>query len=232
MKLRLLGMACAPALLIAAAALPAGAANLVTNGSFEASTGKTTFQNHVPGWTGGANLTFLDAPGTADDGSYLSVYSGFPNHSPDGGNFVEADGDPSYSGAISQAINGLIAGQSYKVTFYQAAGQQAGFTGPTTEQWAVSLGGDTQTSSTFSLAQAATGDWQKQTMTFKATGASEVLSFLAQGTPNGAPPISFLDGVSLTAAVPEPATWSLMIVGLGLMGGALRRRRTMSVATL
>ena len=29
-----------------------------------------------------------------------------------------------------------------------------------------------------------------------------------------------------TAAVPEPATWGLMIAGFGLVGGAMRRRRT------
>jgi hypothetical protein len=32
--------------------------------------------------------------------------------------------------------------------------------------------------------------------------------------------------VSGSAAVPEPATWAFMIVGFGLMGGALRARRT------
>ena len=28
------------------------------------------------------------------------------------------------------------------------------------------------------------------------------------------------------AAVPEPGTWAMMMVGFGLVGGALRRRRT------
>lgn len=34
--------------------------------------------------------------------------------------------------------------------------------------------------------------------------------------------------VTLTA-VPEPTTWALMIAGLGLVGGAIRRRRTMDL---
>lgn len=32
-------------------------------------------------------------------------------------------------------------------------------------------------------------------------------------------------GDSLTAGVPEPASWALMIAGFGLVGGAMRRRR-------
>jgi hypothetical protein len=65
-------------------------------------------------------------------------------------------------------------------------------------------------------------------MTFTATAATQVLSFLAKGTPGGAPPISFLDGVSLMAAVPEPTSWALMIVGFGAVGATMRRRRTVA----
>ncbi|QYE33826.1 PEPxxWA-CTERM sorting domain-containing protein [Polymorphobacter sp. PAMC 29334] len=215
-----------------AAAGTASAANLVVNGSFESTdvSGKSYFASHVTGWSGGSNLTFVDFPGTADDGSYLSVYGPFPTTSPVGGNFVEADGDPSYSGVISQSISGLTAGKSYTVSFYQAAGQQVGFTGPTTEQWSVSLGESTQLSSLYSLPQGAVGGWQKQTMTFVAGSTNELLSFLAVGTPGGAPPISFLDGVSLTASVPEPATWALMVSGFGLVGGVLRRRLVATTA--
>jgi hypothetical protein len=34
------------------------------------------------------------------------------------------------------------------------------------------------------------------------------------------------------AAVPEPASWAMMIVGIGAAGGALRRRKTHAVVTL
>jgi hypothetical protein len=203
----------------------ASAANLVANGSFESTTlaTKGTFYGNVADWSGGKKLTFLNFPGTATT-AYLEVYAGFPAVSPDGGNFVEMDGDPSYSSAIYQTIQGLTVGKTYAVTFDQAAGQQAGFHGPTTERWAVTLGSTTQLSSKYSLAQGATGPWQAQKMNFTATSASEVLSFLAVGTPAGQPPISFLDGVSLVA-VPEPATWAMMIIGLGAMGIAARRQR-------
>lgn len=36
----------------------------------------------------------------------------------------------------------------------------------------------------------------------------------------------FLD---ITTAVPEPATWAMMILGFGLVGGAMRRRKTLTV---
>ena len=210
--------------------LPAHSTPLVTNGSF-ASTTLTTkgrFLNNVTGWTGGGttgnpSLTFLDTPGTADNGSYLSVYGPFPTTSPDGGNFVMMDGDPSYSGAISQVINGLVIGAHYSLGFYQAAGQQSGFTGSTTERWQVSLGTNTQLSSLYSLPQGGIGLWQQQTLNFVAYAATETLSFLAVGTPNGAPPISFLDGVSLTQVVPEPM--ALSILGAGLLGTLALRRR-------
>ncbi len=35
----------------------------------------------------------------------------------------------------------------------------------------------------------------------------------------------FRGSVTFTQAVPEPATWTMMIVGFGMAGGALRRRR-------
>ena len=94
------------------------------------------------GWVGGGGLIFVDAPGTADDGTYLSVYKPFPTNSPVGGNFVEADGNPDFEGSFSQTISGLTPGKTYTLSFYQAGGQQEGFANgqATTERWIVSLG--------------------------------------------------------------------------------------------
>ena len=239
MTLSKFALAALSAALLLAAPARSATIDFVTNGSFEATSltdkgyfaDQATAASNVTGWSIGyyKSLTFLDFPGTADNANkYLTVYGPFPTTSPVGGNFIEADGDPAYSSAISQTLNGLTPGQRYDVTFYQAAGQQAGFKGPTTERWQVSLGGSSQLSSLFSLPEGGVGSWQKQTLTFQATAVSQVLSFLAVGTPNGAPPISFLDGVSVTATVPEPMT--LSVLGAGLLGTFALRRRAKAAA--
>ncbi len=38
------------------------------------------------------------------------------------------------------------------------------------------------------------------------------------------------DGSILTISVPEPATWAMMLAGLGMIGFAARRRRSISVS--
>jgi hypothetical protein len=73
--------------------------------------------------------------------------------------------------------------------------------------------------------------WQLQTFDFTANSTSELLSFLAVGTPTGVPPFALLDGVSLTAdtvgteSAPEPGSVVLLVGGLmGLMGVCRLRR--------
>lgn len=65
--------------------------------------------------------------------------------------------------------------------------------------------------------------WSLKTINFDAAGG-ETLSFAALGTSDSYG--GYIDDVSLTAAVPEPATWALMILGFGLVGGVMRRRGT------
>lgn len=229
----------------AAAALCSGVASasteLIVNGNFETGDyGQINWNGHqLQGWsTTGYNFLFngsnVDHGGTP--GSFGNLQLWGPNNgsanglqaSPVGGNFVASDGAFEVA-PLSQTVNGLVAGQQYNLTFYWAGAQQSGFNGATTEQWKVSLGGETQSTAVKNNVNHGFTGWQKETFTFTATGTSELLSFLAVGTPAGVPPFSLLDGVSMTAAVPEPQTWGMLGLGLGLVGFAARRRKAKAV---
>jgi hypothetical protein len=116
----------------------------------------------------------------------------------------------------------VAAAQNYVVSFYQAASEQAGGKGsPSTDRWQVSLGGKIKDSALVINAPNGFVPWEKQTLSFTATATSEVLSFLAGGTPAGVPPVALLDGVTLNAPVPEPAALTLVAT----IGAARLRRR-------
>ena len=161
------------------------------------------------------------------------------------------DSAPENAAYLSQTITGLMPGGHYRLTFNFAGLQLYGFNGglwngATNEGAIANLGGtyDTSapggtTSQTFTGGQTDTyvyagytnavpshgfTGWQKVSMDFKATSASEVLNLEAISTSSGNPPFALIDNVQMFA-VPEPASWSLMIVGAGLLGGFARRRR-------
>jgi hypothetical protein len=243
-----------------ASAGAASAAVVVQNGSFSTTTstdpGRTTgqigsFSNEniaETDWTVASDSYFfvfnpstVNSPGSlggplaGDDNVALYSPTGA---SPDGGNFIGADPDY-HNGAISQTISGLTSGDTYMVSFYYAGAQQVGYSGPTTEGWAVSLGGQTDYTGgnpNGNLSDPSHGftGWQTADLTFTASSGSEVLSFLATGTGGATlPPFALLDGVSISQCppgVPEPATWAMMLLGLGGLGGALRARRQQQLA--
>jgi hypothetical protein len=227
--------------------------NYVVNGGFEttsAGTGQLGLNTVALDWVNGPGVNpnstfgynFLFAPGTADtvgslgaDG-HLKLWgpgtgsdNGLPATSPDGGNFIAADG--AYEiGVISQTLTlGLTVGDQYTIGFWWGGAQQSGFLGDTTDTWTVTLGDQTFNTPIVDVPSQGFSGWEYQTFNFFADTSetvSPVLSFLAVGTPTGEPPFSLLDGVSLEQT-PEPAT--LGLIGLGLLAfplaARLRKRR-------
>ena len=60
-------------------------------------------------------------------------------------------------------------------------------------------------------------------LSFRTRSAGTLQAFLSTGSNDNIGPL--LDNVSLSiSAVPEPATWMMMISGFGIVGGAMRRR--------
>ncbi|MGV7210376.1 PEPxxWA-CTERM sorting domain-containing protein [Oxalobacteraceae bacterium A2-2] len=238
--------------LSAVAALASGtshaATNLVQNGGFEQTTNGTNKQLTSNGDAGRTTLVGWNSAynGNARDAGYnfvldSAIYTtnasaialrtrddlGHANGitaSPTGGNVFASD-PQWYAGALSQTVTGLAANSLYTLSFDYALGQQAGFDKANiNDYWAVSFGGSTQNTSPLSIQSGGFSGWQTASMTFTASGASQVLSFLANGGSAGAPPFLLLDNVSLTAAVPEPETWGMLLGGLGLVGVMARRR--------
>jgi hypothetical protein len=94
------------------------------------------------GWSGGTGLIFIDSQTPGQDAAgpvYLTTF-GNPSGSVTG-NYVEADGNPTFESSFGRTITGLTPGQTYSLSFYQGASQQTGFNNgtPTTNQWIVSL---------------------------------------------------------------------------------------------
>ena len=235
--------------------------NLVANGSFSDIGGATKnyFVNssNLPGWTvqqdGGYNdcIVISGSSRFNNCGVNNPIYDlqQSPGNSPDGGNYFFMDGDthdPVHNW-LYQTITGLTVGDTYQLNFYQAAGELYPYSQSVSLHWDVNFGTTIADANIKpSDIMVVPGDmsdpyngihaWESQSMKLTATSTSEVLGFLAIGTPTNQPPIALLDGVSLTdlgvTPTPEPGYVALMGAGLaGLFGIRKYSRRRISAGS-
>jgi len=198
-----------------ALALSAGAAsaatNLVQDGGFEARFDQGELSPWDGNWSissnaGSAARTGVGASGTGCVGAVCV--------------------DPEAAGRkfLTQTINGLTVGQVYTLSFYLATpASESNTPNAVRVFWdGLNIG---------NVVDLNTPDYQLFSFDLTATAVSQTLTFLGRNDPA----TTLMDDVSLvardaTAAVPEPASWALMLLGFGGLGAALRRRRAMSFA--
>ena len=187
-----------------AAPLLANAANLVTNGSFEANampTGSWSIYPTLTGWTGTPNIELRNnVAGAAFDGV----------------NYVELD---TYSNSGMFQDIATTAGAHYALSFAYSPRPGTGNTNDINVLWNGSLvtplagtnGSGSHHWTVFNF-DVVGGAGTTSRLTFNAAGVSDSYG-------------GSLDAVSLTSAVPEPETYALMLAGLGAMVFIGRRRK-------
>lgn len=206
------------AVAVAALALSAGAASAATivNGSFEQSsianigafTTLPSGSTAITGWTvGGDSVDYIGTYWAPSEGSRSIDMSG------------------NGAGTLASQTFATVIGQAYEISF-DMAGNPAG--APSTKSLDVNATGGATNTYTFDTTghDLANMGWETKTYRFVATSANTTLTFLSNDNTAYGPA---LDNVSI-ASVPEPATWSMLILGFGMLGMGLRRRSAAALA--
>lgn len=205
-------MSLVASLALASTAGAASAASIV-NGSFELGinpgqfTQLNTGSTAITGWTVSA--------GTVD---YIGTYWS----AQDGGRSIDlAGGSP---GALSQTFTTSV-GDTYRVTYWIARNPDSGIDPRT---GFATVGGSTVQFSYAGSGNRSNMQWQQEFIDFTATSTSASLTFAADpATANGffGPALDNVSIATIAGVVPEPSAWALMILGFGVAGAAMRRRR-------
>jgi hypothetical protein len=195
---------------------PAQAASLLVNGSFEgAPVGNTILgggSTAISGWTTTNQGVEWFTPGSyglaARDGTAAIDLA-----------WYTSNGTP--GGGIAQTFATEV-GQTYEISFYGATHAASGRDGTGVIELSVDGGSLTAFDLANPSATFGVDDWQHFTYSFTATGTTTSIEF--RNRQNAYQHFAYLDAVSVMA-VPEAGTWAMMLVGLGALGGALRRRQ-------
>jgi choice-of-anchor C domain-containing protein len=194
-----------------ALALTAGTAHAVTNlvvdGDFTSPSGGTRFVTYHAG--------SIFGPWNVISGSIDLIGGYWQPPAPDTGS-VDVNGTT--DGSFGQSIS--TGKGTYTLTF-DLSGNPVG--SPLTKVLQVSVGNVTKVF-TYTIGKNSLTDmmWAPESLTFTTTGPTTLtFTSLDQLHTWYGPAVG---NVSITA-VPEPASWALMVLGVGIIGGALRSRR-------
>ena len=205
---------------VAAVALVPASAHAATfvNGSFEGGTLTNSSFTTVAGGNSTAINGWVVTGNSVDYiGSYWTAQQGSRS--------IDLNGNG--PGGIQQTFDTVV-GQLYNVSFW-LAGNTAGQ--PTVKSVQVGATGAESSIFTFDttgLSLPNNMGWKNYNYQFTAGPGGSTTLFFA--SPNSGSFGAALDNVSVSA-VPEPATWAMMLLGIGLIGGAMRRRTTARSAT-
>lgn len=186
-----------------------------------------SFEVQGAGQTGSCYFAIYGTPcatgawsGTGETSGILrNGVAGFLGNSPDGNYFGFVQSYYGQSGGLIQTLN-LNAG-SYRLSWLDA-GRADGDLGNQT--YTVSMDGNLIATDSVITGQAFSG--KSQTFSVSDSG-SHVLAYTA--LVSAGDNTAFIDGVSVVA-VPEPATWAMMLLGFGMVGVGLRYRRKSTTA--
>ena len=219
MKRILLTMSAAGFVLIAASAN----ATPFVNGSFELGVNPGSFialnggSTSIDGWTVGGGANSVDYIG-----SYWSAS--------DGTRSIDLNG--LVPGSISQTFD-VVSGQAYRVSF-DLAGNPAGGPQFKTLDSTADLTIFSPAPFDVSNTNLTNMGWINYSFLFTATSNSETLTFTSTtlgNSGNSTYPTAFgpaLDNVTI-AAVPEPSTWAMMLLGFLGLGFVAYRRKSHSI---
>ncbi|HEY2835612.1 MAG TPA: DUF642 domain-containing protein [Rhizomicrobium sp.] len=212
--------------ILAAAALAAGfaftgfaftpvkAATIIQDGNFNDPLAAGTFQTVTGGnFFGNGNAWQVQ-------GNSVDVIGNYWTAPTPGGGSVDLDGNA--PGSIAQTF--AVSAGTYQLSFYLSGNPDGGLG---TKNVEVKVGDqDIVVPYTLTgLNSRSNMDYVLETLIFKSSGGGDVLSFLSQDKDSPFGPV--IGGVSI-AAVPEAATWIMMILGFGGIGMMLRSQRRQS----